>query len=79
MSKLADLSKRIRSSSIGDARVRAHEVFDELWLSGYMTRPEAYVWLCEVMDKTEDEGHIGRFDIEECAALIEKVKRKRDE
>jgi len=76
VSKLSDISNRLRSSSLADARVRAHEVFDELWLDGAMTRPDAYRWLCEVMEKTEDEGHIARFDIDECRKLAEKVKRK---
>lgn len=41
-----------------------------------MTRPDAYRWLCEVMEKTEDEGHIARFDIGECHKLIAKVREK---
>jgi zinc-finger-containing domain len=41
-----------------------------------MTRSEAYQWLCEVMNKTEEEGHIARFDIDECERLMELVKQK---
>ena len=76
MSKLSTLSYRVRGSSLGEARVRAHQVFDELWKEGEMTRPEAYAWLCSVMNKTEDEGHIACFDIEECELLIEMVKER---
>jgi len=76
VSKLSEVSNRLRASSLADARVRAHEVFDELWLDGAMTRPDAYRWLCEVMEKTEDEGHIARFDIDECHKLIAKVREK---
>jgi hypothetical protein len=74
MGKLARLSHQIRQGSLPEARIRAHKVFDALWLSHKMTRSEAYEWLCQVMNKTPEMGHIGLFSLEECDELIEKVK-----
>ena len=54
-------------------RIKAHEAFDPLWKSGEFSRSGAYEWLCEVMGKTEEEGHIALFTIEECQMLIEHV------
>lgn len=79
MSKLRALSAKVRSTSVGDARVRAHAVFDELWQSGQMTRTEAYGWLCAVMGKTEEEGHISCFDVQECELLIQKVQERQEQ
>lgn len=52
------------------ARIRAHDAFDRLWKSGRMTRNQAYVWLRRRMNLTFAEGHIGRFDAEQCERLI---------
>lgn len=76
MSKLARLSQRIRQGSLPEARIRAHVVFDQLWLGNKMTRTEAYEWLCEVMNKTPEMGHIGLFSTEECDELIKKIKER---
>lgn len=57
-------------------RVRAHAAFDPLWQSGKLTRNEAYDWLCQVMNKTLEKGHIALFSVEECQQLIEHVKAR---
>lgn len=51
---------------------KAHEHFDQLWVNddgedGEMTRSE-YSWL--KMGLTEDEAHIGEFDVEQCKDLV---------
>lgn len=76
MSKLARLSQKIRRASLPEARIRAHKAFDVLWMSQEMTRDEAYNWLCVVMAKTPEMGHIGLFSLEECSELIAKVERR---
>lgn len=49
------------------ARIQTHLLFDKLWKpDGPMKRREAYEWFQGVMQMTEDECHIGRFDIETC-------------
>jgi ssDNA-binding Zn-finger/Zn-ribbon topoisomerase 1 len=57
-------------------RVKAHDAFDPLWKTGKLTRSDAYEWLCQVMGKTKEEGHIGHFTVEECKGLIEKIEER---
>ena len=59
------------------ARIRAHDVFDRLWMTSLMTRDGAYRWMCRVMDLSEDEAHIGKFTIEQCETLIKKVQERK--
>lgn len=57
------------------ARMQAHLLFDKLWKNrGPMKRNEAYEWLQGAMSMTEEECHIGRFDIETCQRA-EKIVR----
>jgi len=59
-----------------EARKRAHKIFDLLWRgqnSPMKSRPEAYAWLRKVMKLSKTDGHIGRFSIEQCQQLIDKV------
>lgn len=56
------------------ARMRAHDVFDQLWKDKHMSRPEAYEWMQEAMDMSEEEAHIGRFTEEQCDELELKVE-----
>jgi ssDNA-binding Zn-finger/Zn-ribbon topoisomerase 1 len=51
------------------ARIRAHDSFDTLWKDKHMSRSEAYAWMQEAMEMTEDEAHIGKFDEEKCDRL----------
>lgn len=55
-------------------RKQAHEAFDPLWISGGMSRVEAYRHLQEIMDLSPDEAHIGRFNVEQCRTLIDRLK-----
>ncbi len=57
-------------------RMKAHVAFDPLWQTGKLSRHDAYTWLCLVMEKTSEEGHIGRFTLEECKLLIEKIEER---
>lgn len=57
------------------ARIRAHEAFDQLWKSEppRFSRRAAYRWMQQAMGLSKDEAHIGNFDASQCAALIERV------
>lgn len=59
------------------ARIAAHEAFDKLWKppEGRMKRKDAYRWMQAALDMTKDEAHIGNFDKEQCAKLIEAVEK----
>jgi ssDNA-binding Zn-finger/Zn-ribbon topoisomerase 1 len=50
------------------ARIKAHELFDQLWEDGKMNRHEAYAWLAEKMNAAE--VHIGNMDKTECETVI---------
>lgn len=53
------------------ARYRLHREFDQFWKSGAMSRRQAYGALAGLMGMTEDECHIGRFDLQQCERAIE--------
>lgn len=51
-------------------RKKCHELFDQKWTSGEMTRDEAYAWLADVMKLQPYEAHIGKFGKRQCANLL---------
>ncbi len=51
-------------------RIKAHDAFDLLWMSGAMKRKNAYRWMQQTLGMTPDEAHIGKFGIDECKRLI---------
>ena len=53
-----------------DARIAAHAAFDTLWKDGKMRRKKAYRWMQRTLGMTEDEAHIGKFSVEQCARLL---------
>lgn len=58
------------------ARIKAHEAFDAMWRARGWNRREGYQWLQNVFDMTSGEAHIGKFDLEQCERLIERIQRK---
>lgn len=58
------------------ARIRAHDVFDQLHRPGRMTRSQAYVFLAKRMGMSKDECHIGRFDAAQCDQVIAIATRR---
>ena len=62
---------RLADRELREWKKRAHAVFDPLWKSGQMSRPEAYKCLQEVMGMTADEAHIGKFDVADCMRLVD--------
>lgn len=57
------------------ARDDAHRAFDGLWMSGRMTRTQAYQWLAKVMKVTKRQAHIARFTVQQCGQVIVECKR----
>jgi hypothetical protein len=57
------------------ARHDAHRAFDQLWESGAMTRRQAYRWLQVTLGLSDDEAHIARLDVAQCAELTAAAKR----
>lgn len=56
-----------------DARKRLHRQFDKLWKLDQMSRFDAYQWLAKVMEMSPEEAHIGRFNIDQCHFVMEKL------
>jgi ssDNA-binding Zn-finger/Zn-ribbon topoisomerase 1 len=59
-------------------RMRAHDLFDEFWKGGRMSRGRAYQWLQAYMEMTEGQAHIGRFTKEECLKLIQALELRKN-
>jgi zinc-finger-containing domain/Topoisomerase DNA binding C4 zinc finger len=55
------------------ARIDAHQMFDQIWKGGRMTRKQAYLWLAEQMDLPATKAHIGLFNVEQCRRVIDIV------
>lgn len=55
-------------------RHKAHRAFDALWISGLMSRSEAYQWMAKVMVLKKREAHIGKFNATQCRQLIKECR-----
>lgn len=56
-------------------RIKAHDAFDRLWkVERRMARSVAYRWMQARMGLTDDEAHIGKFNITKCKWLIRLVE-----
>jgi len=54
-----------------EARKRAHAAFDPLWRSGRTGRNAAYRWLADKLGMAVADAHIGMFDADTCARVVE--------
>ena len=73
-------AKQVRADewqAVKDARHHAHKLFDELCITGRMSRKQAYEWLAKVMQMTQREAHVARFDLAQCERLVLEVRRLR--
>jgi len=52
-------------------RKQAHDRFNRLYLSGRMSRDDAYAWLAGVLDAPPSHAHIGRLSEYYCKRVIE--------
>ena len=57
------------------ARTRAHREFDQIWITGRMTRSKAYVWLQKVLQLTKRDAHIAKMDLAQCEQLLSEIQR----
>jgi len=60
-------------------RTEAHETFDRLWKkdsrgNSIMSRSEAYAWMRKALELDKAEGHISRFDANQCRKLMQKFQ-----
>lgn len=57
-----------------ELRKAAHQLFDDKWKSGAMTRTQAYKWLSGKLNIPLNECHIGMFEPDKCREVIELCK-----
>ena len=68
---------RLANAGLRKAKRAAHAVFDPLWEEGYFhNRKATYAWLAGEMGLQEGSAHIGEFDEEQCAAVINVCREK---
>lgn len=67
---------RLANNELRQARAAAHHAFDPLWKEGGMSRNGAYRWLSFELGIPKNLVHIGNFDVAQCRAVVEAVKRR---
>jgi len=66
--KMAD--RRLRA-----LRKTAHDYFNQLYLSGYMTKRDAYRWLADLISAPLSEAHIGYLGEYYCELVIKESRK----
>lgn len=61
---------RLANPALRAAKIAAHNAFDPLWKSGWMSRASAYKWLAERLGINRDRCHIGLFDVPLCEQVV---------
>ena len=59
-------------------RIEAHQVFDAYWQKMHISRTKAYQWLARELKLSEEETHIGGFEIDTCQRVIDLCRAKMD-
>jgi len=57
-------------------RMAAHNAFDPLWngpAAVFDSREAAYAWMQQALGKSVEDAHIGRFNRDDCKALVEAI------
>lgn len=65
---------RLANKELRTWKCRAHEAFDRLWRGPQgMPRKKAYDVMQKLMGMTPNQAHIGKFDVDQCRTLIERL------
>ena len=67
---------RLANKELRELKKKAHHYFDKLWMSGQMTRTEAYSWLSLELGLPISFTHIGMFGPDTCKEAIHLSKNK---
>lgn len=60
----------LANGNLRNKRIQAHKAFDQIWKSGLMTKPQAYVWMQAKMGLSKEQAHIAKFGEYLCDQLI---------
>jgi len=83
------VGSKVPVGTLADGKLRAlrkeaHDAFDQLYLSGIMSRDDAYRWLADMLQSPQSQAHIGNLGeyycrkvIAESTALLENRKGAR--
>ena len=52
-------------------RRETHQVFDRFWQNAGMSRTQAYKWLAKKMSLSDEDAHIGGFEMDQCQQVID--------
>ena len=56
-------------------RKQAHFYFDQLHLTGIMSKKQAYAWLADVLQLPPEKVHIGYFGDYYCQQVIQQARK----
>ena len=65
----------LANKELRDLRRTAHQYFNQLYLSGYMTKDAAYQWLSNLLCTPPSEAHIGHLGEYYCREVIRESKK----
>lgn len=71
---------RIPKGTLADQELRkkrmlAHQIFDQIWLRGILSRPDAYHWMADKFCLSDEQAHIGMFGNYMCDQVIRESKK----
>lgn len=61
----------LANRELRNARHRAHQLFDQIWKTGIMSRSQAYQWMRYKFGLSAAQGHIAKFSDYYCEQLIQ--------
>ena len=56
-------------------RMLAHQIFDQIWLRGILSRPDAYHWMADKFCLSDEQAHIGMFGNYMCDQVIRESRK----
>ena len=65
----------LANQSLRKKRILAHQVFDQIWKQGIMTKQNAYQWIADKFSLDTTQAHIGYFNDYMCNRLIEEASK----
>lgn len=66
---------RLANEQLRRCKIEAHLYFDQIYKRGIMKRKEAYKWLSEQLGLHPEFTHIGMFNPETCAKVVDVSKK----
>lgn len=66
---------RLANAELRKCKIEAHRYFDVIYKLGIMKRTEAYKWLSDQLGLPPEYTHIGMFNPETCAKVVEVSKK----